>query len=163
MEELKTSVEKSAANAVISSHEKEMIIGILQQGSEPVRKVMIHRSKLLILQEQTTVGEALQKMSSGSHRLAIVRSPDDSRIVKGVVHIKDCIGAPMDDLIESCIVNPVEWVGETMETADLMSVCAGSVWVFQWDIFASFMSEWYTDQYGCPCSKCIAKGEKQSC
>jgi CBS domain containing-hemolysin-like protein len=122
LEELKTSVEKSAADAVISSHEKDMIVGILQQGSEPVRNVMIHRSKLLILQEQTTVGEALQKMASGNQRLAVVRSPDDSRIIKGVVHIKDCIGARKDDFIGSCIVTSVEWVAETMETADLMNM-----------------------------------------
>lgn len=139
LEELKTNVEKSAAEAVISSHEKEMIIGILQQGSEPVRNVMIHRSKLLVLQEQTTVGEALRQMSSGSHRLVIVRSPDDSRMVKGVVHIKDCIGASADALIGSCIVNPVEWVAETMETADLMSML----------LTEKFDEVCVLDQFGC--------------
>jgi putative hemolysin len=139
MEELKANVEKSAQDAVISSHEKEMIIGILQQGSEPVRRVMIHRSKLLILQEQTTVGEALQKMSSGKQRLAIVRSPDDSRIIKGVVHIKDCIGAQMDDAIGSRIVTPVEWVAETMETADLMSMLLAE----------KFDEVCVLDQFGC--------------
>lgn len=139
MEELKTNVEKSAADAVISSHEKEMIVGILQQGAEPVRNVMIHRSKLLIVQEHTTVGEALQKMSSGNQRLAIVRSPDDSRIIKGVVHIKDCFGAHNDDLIGSCIVNPVEWVAETMETADLMSML----------LTEKFDEVCVLDQFGC--------------
>jgi putative hemolysin len=139
MEELKANVEKSAQDAVISSHEKEMIIGILQQGSEPVRKVMIHRSKLLVLQEQTTVSEALQKMSFGKQRLVIVRSPDDSRIIKGVVHIKDCIGARMDDPIGSCIVTPVEWVAETMETADLMSMLLAE----------KFDEVCVLDQFGC--------------
>lgn len=139
MEELKANVEKSAQDAVISSHEKEMIIGILQQGSEPVRNVMIHRSKVLILQEQTRVGDALQKMSSGNQRLAIVRSPDDSRIIKGVVHIKDCIGARMDSPIGSCIVAPVEWVAETMETADLMSML----------LTEKFDEVCVLDQFGC--------------
>ncbi len=139
LEELKTSVEKSAADAVISSHEKEMIVGILQQGSEPVRNVMIHRSKLLIVQEQTTVREALQKMSSGNQRLAIVRSPGDARVIKGVVHIKDCIGARMDELIGNCIVSPVEWVAETMETADLMNML----------LTEKFDEVCVLDQFGC--------------
>jgi putative hemolysin len=139
MEELKANVEKSAQDAVISSHEKEMIIGILQQGSEPVRKVMIHRSKLLILQEQTTVGEALQRMSSGNHRLVIVRSPDDSRIIKGVVHIKDCTGARMEDPVGSRIMTTVEWVAETMETADLMNML----------LTEKFDEVCVLDQFGC--------------
>lgn len=139
IEELKTSIEKSAVDAVISTHEKEMIIGILLQCSEPVRKVMIHRSKLLVVQEQSTVGEVLQRMSSDNQHLAVVRSPDDSRIIKGVVHIKDCIGANRNDLIKSCIVSPVEWVAETMETADLMDLL----------LTEKFNEVCVLDQFGC--------------
>jgi putative hemolysin len=122
IEELKTNIERSATESVISNHEKEMIIGILNQGVEPVRKVMIHQSKLLIVQEQMTVRQVRQEMAANTKSLVVVRSSNDFRNIKGVVHIKDCIGADGADIIVNRIISPVVWVSETMETADLISL-----------------------------------------
>lgn len=123
IEELKTNIERAATESVINSHEKAMIIGILSQGAEPVRKVMIHRSKLLIVQEQMTVRKVLKKMALTKKSLAVIRSNNDIRtIIRGVVHIKDCAGADGTELIANRIISPVVWVAETMETADLISL-----------------------------------------
>jgi CBS domain containing-hemolysin-like protein len=122
IEELKTNIEKAATESVINNHEKAMIIGILSQGMEPVRKVMIHRSRLLIVQEQMTVKQVLQKMALSKNSLAVVRSNTDIRTIRGVVHIKDCAGADGTELIATRIISPVVWVAETMETADLISL-----------------------------------------
>ena len=119
-EELKTGVIQSARDGAISSDEQDIILGILNQGSQPVRKMMVHRSGLLILPENSNVKTALKNLHDSGQFCAIVRESNDSGQIKGTVHLDRLLKADPGNEIASLVKSPV-WVPETMEMADLIS------------------------------------------
>ena len=119
-EELKTGVIQSARDGAISSDEQDIILGILNQGSQPVRKMMVHRSGLLILPENLNVKTALMNLHDSGRFCAIVRESNDSGQIMGTVRLDSLLKADPGEEIASMVKPPV-WVPETMEMADLIS------------------------------------------
>ena len=119
VEELKTGVIESARNGAVSSEEKDILLEILREGAQPVRKLMTHRSRVVVISEETTVAEGIRKLYEAKQGYAIVRSKNDSRQITGSVKLNNLLKA-QGGSVAQYVISPV-WVPETMEVADLIS------------------------------------------
>lgn len=120
IEELKSGFLKSAMSGAISNDEQSLISEILDLGAQPVRRLVIHRSRLVILAENTSVKIARNTLGEKKQSFALLRSRKDSRQISGIVYLRDliCAEAQMAVLVLS---RPPVWIPETMEIADLIS------------------------------------------
>jgi putative hemolysin len=124
IEELKTGVVEAAQRKVISTDEQDIIIGILSGGALPVRKLMTHRSSLVILTDSITVGNAVARLSESKQNFGLIRAKGGATQILGTVALGRLLGVDPYKSIKGEITTPL-WVPETMVVADLMSFLLG--------------------------------------
>ena len=118
MEELKTGIVESARKGAISSEEQKMILGILDEGVQPVRKLMTHRSLLQIIPENTIVASAIEKVVQAKQTFLLIRDIRYPEQVIGTVSLSKLMKADRKVTVGKVMEPPV-WVPESIEIAEL--------------------------------------------
>lgn len=121
-DEFKVLLTEGEASGVIEEDERQMIQGILEFSDAMLRSILVPRKDMLVLQENTTVGDALE----------LVRAHEPSRIpiygenlddIRGVLYAKDLlpyvVSAALDQPIKP-LLRKVHFVPETMSAADFV-------------------------------------------
>lgn len=119
LEELKTGIVESARKGAISSGEQKVILGILDEGVQPVRKLMTHRSLLQIIPENTITASALEKMVKAKQTFLLIRDIRYPEQVIGTVSISKLMKADKKTSV-SKVMEPPVWVPESIEIAELV-------------------------------------------
>lgn len=119
LEELKTGIVESARKGAISSGEQKVILGILDEGAQPVRKLMTHRSLLQIIPENTITASALEKMVKAKQTFLLIRDIRYPEQVIGTVSISKLMKADKKTSV-SKVMEPPVWVPESIEIAELV-------------------------------------------
>lgn len=86
-EELAGLYRASAAGGLIDAAERDMLAGVLNVDERLVREVMTPRTRLVTVEADATVGDALAELAHGPHSRFPVLGEDDE--VTGVVHLRD--------------------------------------------------------------------------
>jgi len=120
IEELKTGVIEATRREVISSDEQDIIIGVLSEGALPVRKLMTHRSGLVIFTQNISVGTAVSRLTEAKQNFGLVRVKGSSGQILGTVTLGRLLGTDPFRSLKNEYIEPL-WVPETMAVADLMS------------------------------------------
>ena len=121
IEELKSGIAKSVENGAIQQEEASIINRILEQGSIPARKYMIHRSKLLVVGEVARVDVVIESMQKQQNQIALIQSKNRSLYITGIVRLSSLISAPGEAEVGRFAENPV-WAPESSEIAELIGV-----------------------------------------
>ncbi|MFA5887310.1 MAG: hemolysin family protein [Candidatus Nanoarchaeia archaeon] len=87
-EELKATLEMSAASGNVKKEEKEMIESVLRFNDITVREVMTHRSEMVCIDESMKIKDAAEIMEAEGFSRYPVNKKSKENIV-GAVHIKD--------------------------------------------------------------------------
>ena len=119
LEELKTGIVESARKGAILSGEQKIILGLLNEGVMPVRKLMIHRSLLQIIPENTIVASAIEKMVKEKQTFLLIRDVRYPEQVIGTVSLSKLMKADRKISVSKVIEPPV-WVPESVEIAELV-------------------------------------------
>ena len=120
IDELKSAVYRSFERGVISKSEQGVIAGLLDRGALPVKRFMIHRSKIPFLPHYTTASDAVKAMADSGQTFALVTRGPRSAQVTGVVYLPQLLCAPPGDRCRK-FARPPQWAPETLETAELIS------------------------------------------
>jgi len=121
MEELKTGIVESARKGAISSDEQKIILGILDEGVQPVRKLMTHRSLLQIIPENTIVASALEKVINANQTFLLIRDIRYSEQIIGTVSLSKLMKTDRKAFVSEVMEPPV-WVPESIEIAELVRI-----------------------------------------
>jgi len=120
IDELKSAVYRSFEQGVISKSEQGVIAGLLDKGALPVKRFMIHRSKVPFLPHYTTVADAVKAMAESGQTFAFITRGPQSPQITGIVYLPQLLCAPRGDRCRKLAKSP-QWVPESQETADLIS------------------------------------------
>lgn len=121
LEELKTGIMESARRGAISLEEQKIITSIFDEGVQPVRKLMIHRSLLQIITEETIVSSALNKLTGCRQTFLLVRSSRHPEQVIGTVNLSALVKADSGMAVRKLVEPPV-WVPESVEIVELVKL-----------------------------------------
>jgi len=119
IDELKSAVQNSLKQGVISKWEQNIITGLLDRGAQPVKRYMLHRSQTLLLPQDCTVQEAVNSLSRSGQTCALL-TRGRSRQITGLVRLPHLLAASPKSSCRKLAVSP-EWVHETLEVADLIT------------------------------------------
>lgn len=87
-EELKATLEMSAASGNVKKEEKEMIESVLRFNDITVREVMTHRSEMVCIDESMKIKDAAELMEKeGFSRYPVFKKSKEN--IVGAIHIKD--------------------------------------------------------------------------
>ncbi len=95
-EELKTMIEVSAEKDVINLKERELLKSVLEFGDISVEEVMTPKEKILSINEDSSMQEAIKQISRSKYSRKYSRIPLFSKSrynITGVVHIRDILGS----------------------------------------------------------------------
>lgn len=126
VEELKQLVEETQEHGELEPHEKEMLHNVFEFDDKLVREVMVPRTEMIAIEENTTVTEFLQTFSDYAHsRFPIFGESIDN--IRGFVSIKDILRAiaaqgtkVLNDQITT-LARPVLFIPESKRIGALFS------------------------------------------
>jgi putative hemolysin len=119
IDELKSGVAKSVANGAILQEEASIINRILEHGSTPARKYMIHRSKLLVVGEIAHVDTVVESMQKQQNQIALIQSKNRSLYITGIVRLSSLISTLDTAEVGQYAEEPI-WAPESSEVAELI-------------------------------------------
>ncbi len=119
MEELRTGVMESARKGAISSDEQKIILGIFDEGIQPVRMLMTHRSLLQIIPADTSISAAMERLVETGHTFLLVRDSKYPEQVIGTASLSALMKADRKATV-SQVAEPPLWVPESIEIAELV-------------------------------------------
>ena len=120
-EEIRHLVREGRAQGVLDQAEEELIHSVFEFAETPVKKVMVPRPKMFMLDVDTPPGEAERLMvESGFSRIPVYESSPDNMI--GIVYIKDALRLleRRQPMVLRKIVHPVHLVPETKKVGELL-------------------------------------------
>lgn len=100
VEEIRSIIEEGHEQGVIEPDEAEMISNVIEFGDKEVRDVMNPRQKIVGIEADTEVGEALDIMLENSYSRYPIYEEDVDNII-GVLHIKEAVSAYLMDSHQS--------------------------------------------------------------
>jgi len=118
--ELKSAVQGSFEQGVISKSEQGVITNLLDKGALPVKRIMTHRSGIPLLHHYTTAAEALSELSKRRRTFAFITRGPHTTEVTGIVVLHDLLKAAPNDRCRQLATEP-RWAPETIAAADLIS------------------------------------------
>jgi len=141
--ELKSAVDKSLKDGAISADESLVVHRVLDQGANPARRYMIHRSKVLILNESADVKTALFQMKQKQCLIALLKRDDDLQI-SGIVRLADIFSEASTSPLVRYAMSPV-WAPESSEVAELIGYLyecgrAGACLIDEYGAFSGFFA-----------------------
>lgn len=123
-EEIEQMVNIGEASGVLEEEERKMIHGIISFEETRAYEIMVPRTDMIALQQDVTVGDAVQVFMTHGHSRVPVFTESFDRIV-GILYVKDVIShivkGNMADSIEA-VMRPALFVPETMRIADLFTL-----------------------------------------
>ena len=139
IDELKTGVIASRARGAISTEEQDMIVGLLERGSVPVRRYMVHRSRLSMLGSTGTVAAALEEVRVLKKPYVAVYNEKNTAEVFGIVPAALLLRSDPGESLGK-LVQPLPWVSEIMEVAEVVGILLekGSLMAGVADEYGSF-------------------------
>ena len=120
IDELKSAVYRSFEQGVISKSEQGVIDGLLDRGALPVKRFMLHRSKIPFLPHYTAASDAVKAMADSGRTFALVTRGERRPQVTGIVYLPQLLCAPPTDRCRKFAKTP-QWAPETLDTANLIS------------------------------------------
>lgn len=113
-EELQGLYRDSAAGGLIDADERDMLAGVLNVDDRLAREIMTPRRRLVTVEADTAVGDALARVADSPHSRFPVT--DDGGGIDGVVHIRDLFTASLSDPSRPVaeVTRPVLAVGELL-------------------------------------------------
>ncbi|MDR2693868.1 MAG: CNNM domain-containing protein [Chitinispirillales bacterium] len=118
--ELKSAVQSSFEQGVISRSEQGVITNLLDKGAQPVKRIMTHRSRIPLLPHYATAAEALSELSAHKQTFALIARGPRNPQVTGIVTLSDLLKAAPGDRCRQLAAAP-QWAPETIAAADLIS------------------------------------------
>lgn len=115
-EELKATLEMSAASGNVKKEEKEMIESVLRFNDITVREVMTHRSEMVCIDESMKIKDAAELMQKEGFSRYPVNKKSKENII-GAVHIKDVFFAITKGhgaKTMKSVMTPIEFVPQHM-------------------------------------------------
>ncbi|MDR0305341.1 MAG: CNNM domain-containing protein [Chitinispirillales bacterium] len=119
VDELKSAVQNSLKQGVISKWEQDVITSLLDRGAQPVKRYMIHRSQALLLPQDSTVQDGLKELAAKGQTYGLL-TRGRGRQITGLVRLPDLLAASPQYRCRKLAITP-EWTAETLEVADLIS------------------------------------------
>jgi putative hemolysin len=121
IDEMKSGVIASHNSGAISTQEQDMIVRLLDRGSQPVRNFMVHRSHLVLMPREALCEEALKTLQRVHQLFVLVYNKTNTGQVIGMVHLGTLIRcAPTLPLYE--VVKPLQWISAGMEVAEAIEL-----------------------------------------
>lgn len=113
-EELQGLYRDSAAGGLIDAAERDMLAGVLNVDDRTAREIMTPRRRLVTVEADTTVGDALARVADSPHSRFPVT--DDGDEITGVVHVRELFTASLTDpaRLVAETARPVLAVGELL-------------------------------------------------
>lgn len=121
LDELKSGVIASRDRGAISAEEQDMIVGLLERGTEPVRNFMLHRSVLPMVAGEMTVAEARTALGVLREPFVAVYRRENTAQVTGVVTIPVLLQSAPDLMLKELAV-ALPWVTDTVEVAEAIGL-----------------------------------------
>ncbi|MBN1757861.1 MAG: DUF21 domain-containing protein [Chitinispirillaceae bacterium] len=121
IDELKSGVIASRNRGAISVEEQDMIVGLLERGTEPVRNFMLHRSSLTMLAGDVTVAAARSIFTTLKESFVVVYRRENTAQVTGIIPVATLLRSNPDEVLEQ-LVAPLLWVNGTVEIAEIIGV-----------------------------------------
>jgi len=107
-EEIAGALQLGHSEGIVKKEQRDRILGALDLGDRAVEEIMLHRSKIEMIDIDEPPGDVLSQLLKSQHsRLPIYK--DDPENIVGVVHAKDVLRG-MDKLVETA-ENPAEAFG----------------------------------------------------
>jgi len=119
--ELKSGVIDSGRKGAISSEEQEMLVNLLDRGVVPVAQCMEHRSRIVLFPEHALSKDALRVLVKKKGTRVFVYAKEHPGQVTGVVRLSTLLHREQDEPL-SALVEPVEYVPDTMEAAEVIGI-----------------------------------------
>lgn len=121
LEELQSAVDSYAEQGVILPHERDIILSVLQRGSQPVRRLMLHRSEVPSVRADATVAEVLADMRARASTVAVVQGGRAHAAPRGFAYATKLLARPADEPVRDSMA-PAEFVPGSMETAEVIAL-----------------------------------------
>jgi CBS domain containing-hemolysin-like protein len=107
---------------VLEENELEMIHGVFHLGDVHVNALMVPRTEILCISEESTVEEALNMIRDEKHsRIPVYRGDIDT--ITGVIYARDLLGARFDPGAAKTLkdyIHPAHYVPETKNAMELL-------------------------------------------
>lgn len=121
VDEMKSGVMASRNTGAISVQEQDLIVRLLDRGSQPVRNFMKHRSNLVLMPRETLCAEALTALQKMHQLFVLVYEKNTTDRVIGMVHLGTLLRcAPTRFLHEA--VKPLQWIPAGMAVAEAIEL-----------------------------------------
>jgi CBS domain containing-hemolysin-like protein len=120
IDELQSAIRSSCERGVISESERGIISNLLDKGAQPVKRFMIHRSRIPFLPHYTTVSDALGALADAGRTFALVTRGSRGDQIMGIARLPELLAASPGERCRK-FAKPPQWVPETLEAADLVS------------------------------------------
>ncbi|MBN1577322.1 MAG: DUF21 domain-containing protein [Chitinispirillaceae bacterium] len=121
IDEMKSGVIASRKSGAISAEEQDMIVRLLDRGTQPVRKFMMHRSRLVLMPGNALSAQALKRLQEAHQLFLLVYNKDTTGQVAGMVHLATLPRCPPSQPLHE-LVKPLHWVSATMEVAEAIGL-----------------------------------------
>ena len=121
VDELKSGVIASRNRGAISTEEQDMIVGLLERGTEPARNFMLHRSMLPMLAGDTTVTDARAVFATLRESFVVVYRRENTAQITGIIPVATLLRSPPEIVLKELAV-PLYWVNGTVEIAEVIGV-----------------------------------------
>jgi putative hemolysin len=121
IDELKSGIIASRDRGAISVEEQDIIVRLLDRGTEPVHRFMVHRTALLMLGSDVTVAVAREKIAGIGEPFIVVYDRDRTAQVIGMVSVAVLLRSEPAAVL-GILVEPLLWVSNTMEIAEAIGV-----------------------------------------
>jgi len=111
----------SAEGGLIDSAEREMLAGALSVSNRVVREIMTPRRRLVMIEKDTPIADALQELSASPYsRFPVTEGNED---VVGIVHLRDLFNANEGNQAStvSDVMKDTLFVGEVYEVPPLLN------------------------------------------
>lgn len=121
VDELATAVNAYARDGAMSDLERKIILAMLDLGGRPVKMVMTHRARLVLVGHECSCGDALAAMLARGSSLCLVSQPGPSHEIAGIAYGLELRSlAPDSSALRAC-ESPL-WVHSSMESGDCFAL-----------------------------------------
>jgi putative hemolysin len=118
--ELKTGVAELARNGALSGRQRNIITHILDMGSQPVSRLLTHRSQIVCVAAAAKACEVCEQLQQRAEVYCVVQKENRESEIIGFAYLSDILKAEADMPVGKIHV-AADWVPDTVECAELIS------------------------------------------
>ncbi|MBN1306709.1 MAG: DUF21 domain-containing protein [Chitinispirillaceae bacterium] len=121
IDEMKSGVIASRKSGAISAEEQDMIVRLLDRGTQPVGNFMEHRSQLVLMPGDAPCSRAIERLKDARRLFLLVYTRGTTGRVDGMVHLAALLRCPPAQPLHD-LMRPLHWVSATMEVAEAIGL-----------------------------------------